>query len=205
MDMREIMETVQGRRIDELQGVKNHPKRFYSKDEFVAWMAERGFILLGKGHHGAAFDHEKFGGRYVLKVFSDPAYEHFIDFCMANSSPHLPRFVGKLMKVSENARMIRMERLVPMTGQQYDSAAYNLDTLCYLADLIAFDPEEAAEQSQYQPDPGTPQESMLNLLVEVIKHADNSMTTDFSSDNFMLRGKTAVLTDPYTGHEGFKW
>jgi hypothetical protein len=200
------METVQGKRIDELQGIKNYPKRFYSKNDFVDWMGERGFIKLGQGHYGAVFDHEKFGGRYVLKVFSDPAYEHFIEFCLKTQSPHLPRFVGKVMKVSQNARMVRMERLVPMTEQQYDSAYYNLDTLCYLADLIAFEPEENYEEDpKWAREMNSPYRPMLDLLVAVLKHADNTMTMDFSSDNFMLRGKTAVLTDPYMDHESFKW
>ena len=70
-----------------------------------------GFKLLGTGAFGAVFGHPKLN--YVIKFFKDKSYLEYIEFCKKNSSPHLPKFRGKLMKSKKypNINAIRIEKL----------------------------------------------------------------------------------------------
>jgi hypothetical protein len=198
MDMRTLINLCEHQQLDELQGVKAHPKRFLSKDEFLAYMAERGFEKLGAGHYGAVFDHPAFGGRYVLKVFSDPAYEAFLEFCATHKSPHLPRVTGKVIKVSQNARMVRLERLEPMTRAQADAA--DLDGMGDAAWQIAKGEATIDLYPEYQ---GS---TLFELLIALERNTGIHMSTDLLGErNFMLRGDTIVVSDPYVGHESFRW
>lgn len=191
-------------RLDELQGVKNHvAKPFARRDDVVAYLAKQGFRVLGMGNNGAVFDHPSFRGKYVLKVFSDRYYEAFLNYCIANQgNPHLPKIVGKVMPLGgqENGRMVRIEKLWPMTEAQAEEM--EMDTLIgFLIDHV-IEGQKVTPRAQRTLDEWAARhnlQSFCQTVFDVAKHKPSGAEIDMDVPNFMWRGKTLVIADPYGG------
>jgi hypothetical protein len=179
--------------ITELQGVKSHLTRFPTKKAFFTYMADQGFQLLGAGNSGAVFDHPKFQGRYVMKCFTDRAYEGFVRYAMAHQdNPHLPRFFGDVIKVSANGRIVRTERLTPMTKVAQRHAFRLLaKTETHIKGQIDYDTLTAWFTEDQD-------EGLVQTFLS-IPDAD-----DLHEENMMMRGEIIVITDPYGGGD-FGW
>lgn len=213
MEMRSIMAIVEGEPapavctqifqeahlspLNELQGVKGHAAAdLRSKNDVLMYLKQKGFKIVGSGTFGIVCDHPSFGGRYVLKIFSDSAYESFIDYCVKNAgNPHLPKVFGKMIRMKTNACMVRIEVLSPMSDADWN--ALFIPGLCRKAEQVA--------RGELSPKIGMgmathlDQESLFTTLVDVIRHKPPGAGLDLTSHagNCMMRGNTIVVTDPF--------
>lgn len=192
-----LNEIFRQKRIDELQGIRQHAEQdFQSKQDVVAYIRSKGFTMLGSaGMYGAVFDHPSFGGRYVLKVFSDPFYEQFLTWAATQNSPHLPKIVGKVMKIGSGS-MVRIERLDTMSERFWTRCG--LEEVC--TEIVEFEPLTAKGWGDVE---NLANARGLSALFPILKtvsvNKPSGSILDFHDGNFMLRGKTIVLTDPYSG------
>ena len=188
--MREFMTIVESAYLGELQGVKqiNQDARDKSKDmyDFVEYMESKGFKCLGEGEYGAVFTAPQFNGKYVLKVFHDPKYLAFVNYCMKNpGNPHLPNFYGKLMRLSPKINMVRIEVL-----KRVDDTLYNETVVPAITKIKGYqvDPEEFAKVEP----------SLMRTLEVLDQHMPVHTNLDLHRKNFMMRGSTVVIIDPYS-------
>lgn len=188
-------------RLDELQGVRSHVAATFKRvQDVVDYLEERGFDYLGSGSYGAVFDHPSFDSRYVLKVFKDPFYEQFLNYAIKNrQDPHMPRIVGKVMRLSGYGAMVRIEVLREMSDQQYRYLRLH-DQVDYVQCRVYGTHLDEAETAVFnkinaQHDLGTLMESIDNL----IRAKPAGAHLDLHEGNFMYRGSTIVISDPYSG------
>lgn len=197
MNMRNLMTLVEGDRLDELQGIKQHQaQNLPTRNAVIAYMEKQGYDLLGVGEYGAVFDHEKFGGRYVLKLFSDPNYEYFVNFCKTQKNPSYPKFFGNIMKVSQNARMVRVERLYHLNGAQMDDVL-TIDKL--VNDVMQDKRDEQEARESLVP----VYAALFDAIYQLAMIAPQGASMDIHGGNVMLRrgSTTLVVSDPYDGGE----
>jgi hypothetical protein len=201
-------------KINELVGIKKHPA-YQAAQEFgtakldpdetgyTAAQADNltnqlksyGWTLAGYGYSSLVFKNPKFN--YVLKVFesSNKDWINFANYAMRHQdNPFVPKFMGKIRRISPSAYAVRMELLEPIK----DWSFYNQ----YVAPEIQqskrnnnvnwndvfWHKNEAFLQQKY------PQ------LFQVVDFLNNLPThrgdLDLHDDNFMRRGNTLVITDP---------
>ncbi|RYD59602.1 MAG: hypothetical protein EOP83_20565 [Verrucomicrobiaceae bacterium] len=199
MNMRNLINLVEGETLNELQGTKAHPKSFPTKEAFYRYMEQMGFELIGAGLSGAVFDHPKFQGRYIMKLFADAEYEHFVHWVMDQSvqNEHLPRFYGKLIKVSQNGRLIRMERLAPLPKARRRGLMRLINAA---VEVIQGQTDYDTASAWFTEDDD---ESLFDTLMAVLKEGGPE-TDDLHEQNVMMRGNTIVVTDPWGGGT-FRW
>lgn len=193
-----ISEIIGTKRLDELQGIRQHREQtFYTKGQVREYLEEKGFECLGIGMYGGVFDHPSFGGRYVLKVFADPFYEGFLDWCRTqDGNPHLPRIVGKVMRLTGVGRMVRIERLEPMTRVVYGQARLGR-YVTFLRDRSRVKPDEVERITAHIDGMGLTH--LRETLDAVAARTPKGGEIDLSPENFMMRGETIVISDPYAG------
>ncbi|RYD65188.1 MAG: hypothetical protein EOP83_07935 [Verrucomicrobiaceae bacterium] len=198
-NMRDLMRLVESQQLDELQGVKGHAQAaapLDSHDAVIDYLESKGFKRLGDGEYGGVFDHPSFKGRYVLKVFRDPMYEAFLGYCAKHpQNPHLPKIVGKVMPIGKLAHMVRIERLQDMPKQLF----VNLKLDRIVASLEwppTSHPEQMALQNAIQQ--GN-LHSLYTTLMSLTQAKPGRGRIDLHYGNFMLRGETIVISDPYAG------
>lgn len=201
MDMRSIIALVEQRQeLDELQGVKGQPTKFDNFESFLRFMGDQGFHMLGYGLSGAVFTHRAFHGRYVLKVFQDKFYEEFVKMVQANPSPHFPRFVGRLMKVTPEVSMVRIEVLKDMTNAQFEQmigGQLDFIDLKMAAEDIA---TGEMDMDELEVDLSTRHlETFFQAMVMTYSHKPDGARYDLHAENIMLRGSVLVIADPWQG------
>lgn len=188
-------------------------------------LTAHGWRSLGIGVEGAVAEHPK--KSYVLKIFTeDSAYRHFVEFVQQNqSNPHLPKFsryvrqipglpfmyvrMEKLKSISENLLlkkymnhllmlnlMGQMHEMETLPGDLHDTVQewcgnHGFD----LVDLTDSDVQSHIFEAAggYPPDSWS---HVLDLLaLNSLGHEID--VWDLHAGNFMLRGKTLVIADPY--------
>lgn len=189
-----IIDGASGHRLDELS-------RPPLRADATVVLKNAGYKRLGRGAFASVF--HKPGKDYVLKVFSakDEAYLAFIALAKTHLNPHFPRFLGKIVKVTDDYCAIRMELLKPY---RYDPS--QIDLYIRTRDWVPEDPnsyyaqqvEDAREFMGYRPE--------LKLACDLI--VDKLLTRpgierDIRQDNIMMRGDTIVLTDPVKAPAAF--
>jgi len=184
-----------------------------------------GWRSLGTGAEAAVAMHPE--KAYVLKIFnSDSQYVHFVQFVQAHqSNPHVPRFSRYVRPVpGTEFSYVRMEKLQKVTDSQLLTTYANylammmamgdateiimlndylderlqdhLLTLGYEpADLL--DPDQQSEI--YQKLGGEPPHTWYQLLSDLAEHSEQHDVAgwDMHAGNFMRRGKTLVIADPF--------
>lgn len=174
-----------------------------SRKEFTALLKDKGFQRVGAGAFGVVFMHPQLD--YALKVFyDDPAYSKFVRYAQANpQNPHLPKFRGKMMRVSDKMLAVRMEKLTPTSGNKF------LATASYYAGMIDHDPDMTIDDfftrihgrippdviEYYEQDP-----SLLETLKELAIVKGGDAMFDLHEGNFMLRGDVYVVIDPFASN-----
>lgn len=205
-------------RLDELTGYRSNPiyqlfQNSADMDEFLEQLSAGGFDVkeLGAGYYGAVFD--KPGSKDVFKIFTadDKGYTMFLDYAKRNQhNPHVPRIYGGIMKVKgprgpESGHghdwiIVRMEKLSERGPkeigvdvlQQYLKAqpTYN-NRRPSVYDLIMSKNKVAEFEAKF------PQ--LAEVLQWVAANGNrNGITIDLHGDNFMFRGNTVVITDPFS-------
>lgn len=190
-------------RLDELKNVRNVRREFRDEADFRGYMESHGFHCMGEGYYGMVFTHPSFYGRYVLKVFQDAYYEWFIKIAQANASnPHFPRYVGKLMRVTDSVRMVRIEHLEEISAADFEDlgGTFGFMDLKSQADAVAHG-EIAIEDCEFDPK----LRGFFEAMVEVIRRKPPTARMDLSRHNVMKRAQTLVITDPYMGADHFSF
>ena len=200
-------------KINELVGIKKHPayqaaQEFGSArnpgfsgytatqaDNLTAQLKSYGWTLAGYGYSSLVFKNPKFN--YVLKVFEyqNTDWIKFANWAMQHQdNPFVPKFIGKIRKISPSAYAVRMELLEPIK----DSSFYNQYVAPEIQQIkknnyvdwsdVFWDKNEEFLQQNY------PQ------LFQIIDFLNNLRTDsgdlDLHANNFMRRGNTLVITDP---------
>jgi hypothetical protein len=211
--MRELIDVVEGSdnslsfendtltRLDELQGVRNHlgsAGDFRHTGDVITYLTNKGFEYVGHGVYSGVFDHPSFGGRYVLKVFCDRYYEDFLNYAIKNAwNDHLPKVYGKVMPLGENGRMVRIEKLRKFTPADYSATDLGILTEYIWQGLGKHTPEEDRALAHWA-DRNDLRE-FAATVIHVIKYKPEGALPDLHAGNFMWRGRTIVLNDPYSG------
>jgi len=200
----------------ELLGIKNLSDKIldgfpsYPQNKIQKTLLDNGFKLLGKGNYSSVYTHPKFN--YALKIFdNDDGYTKFIKYCKQNqSNPHLPKFRGNLMRYKNSSwYAIRMELLQPFTKEEFLQEIYLIKALKEIFDFNNFINSNLSAMKLYdildQSDSKSYQEwkDKNKLLFQTLKDLDNldsnseSFNIDLHERNFMRRGKTIVIIDPF--------
>jgi hypothetical protein len=155
-------------------------------------MLERyGFSRIGHGNHSDVFC--KPGDNYVLKVNTPPidiAYLSYINYVHSkNDNPNLPK-ISKIRwfgKGTDKFFMVPIEKLEPMPTQEVANLIHVW--LGYYTQDKELTPELAKQLIPYQ--------NLINTIKDIDENLiGGGIILDLNKDNFMLRGKTVVLTDP---------
>ena len=88
-------------------------------DEWQEIMKSYGFTHLGSGSYGSAYEHPSYP--WVFKVFKhDDPYLSFFKYARRNqNNPNLPRIKGSYIRIGGDAYAVRLEKLTPITTEQY--------------------------------------------------------------------------------------
>lgn len=199
-------------KINELVGAKNHPAfkaaqeigtepivgvSTYSRNEqknLTTHLANLGWTLLGTGHYALVYGNPKYN--YVLKVFSaeNSDWIKYFNYIRQNQdNPFVPRIKGGLVKLSDTAYAMRMEKLTPLTGYHDPIVRRYIDPETYTrhsdVDDIFTDENRPFLLENY------PQ--LLKLWEDIWEVAAQSKGNyDIHEENIMKRGNTLVITDP---------
>lgn len=81
-------------------------------ERLAVFFKHKGFIKIGAGHFSNVFSN----GRNVVKVYrEDPAYEKFLALAAQYPSKHFPKVLSEPKAISNDLKMVQLERLYPMT------------------------------------------------------------------------------------------
>jgi hypothetical protein len=186
---------------------------------------KNGWYLLGEGKEGIVAEHPK--REYVLKIWRKPSrYEWFVEFVRQNqSNPHVPVFSRYTAPIPGTDYLYtRMEKLKPILKEPL-AKLYKPELIWLWAvgqthgiDTITDSNEYMVKDWIYQygiriePDTnvrddlqdlwkkfGYPDASWLDISDKIVlaakKHGIKRF--DLHHENFMLRGQTLVITDPW--------
>lgn len=163
-------------------------KRMQNLGKFSDLMDKYGFERLGGGVFGVTY--EKRGYPWVFKVFNDdPAYLSYLKYAIRHqSNPNVPKIKGKMLRISDTAYAVRMEKLAHYTETDPDS---DIATLAWILRGISYfnDLKEDKQEWLQETYPG---------IYSILKDLDTSSSFrfDIHGNNFMMRGNTPVITDP---------
>ena len=184
-------------KISELTGYKTHPAYTASKDEidvfdYTERLKTLGFNIkrLGSGAFAEVF--ERPGDPYVIKIFdNDPGYEQYVKYITQfKNNPHVPKLRGKIIKLQNDFRVVRMEKLRALDNtSDTDIFVYDLIKSILLDDGRY--PNAYKKEVEQISDLFPKIMPLINVLQKYKKHID------FGKANLMFRGDVVpVLTDP---------
>lgn len=188
-------------------------------------LSRHGWESLGTGAEAAVAEHPQ--KAYVLKIFnSDSNYVNFVKFVQRHTAnPHVPRFSRYVRQVpGTEFSYVRMEKLQPITHEALvnnytnylaemvslssvvdmnlvndelaDGVKYKLEDIGYTtADLL--DPEQ--QPAIYAKLGGEPPSSWTHIVSEMAEYSEHVDVGrwDMHEGNFMTRGSTLVIVDPF--------
>lgn len=164
-------------------------------DDAFYVLEDKGYRRIGQGSY--AWVWAKPGADTVLKVFTatDYAYREFANAVMGTSNPHFPRLFGKMIRVNDDYRAIRMERLQPCTRT---NVAYRAIQTYLRRDDVGGDASDDVEQEIVESLFGKfPQlKEACDLVFDLAYQEPHRPVIDMHAGNIMLRGDVPVLIDP---------
>lgn len=176
-------------------------KNFEYPEDVTEFLEDNGATLLGKGQLSSVYENKNF----IIKVFTNTDYDNSVEkswykYCRENfrKNPHLPK-VGKLIDIND-FYIIFIEKLEKVNINDFGSLSENdlkelsdelrenndvYDLYNFWTNLIGF---EIKFRNFLQ----------IIEIVKLIKDISKISTKfDIHSDNFMMRGDTLVLIDPF--------
>lgn len=173
--------------ISELKGAKTHlDQPIKNIDDLHDYMVSLGFEFVGGGEFSLVFESPLTDA--VVKVYNDECYDEFVKFCFENlTNPFLPKFRGRGVRLRDGARMIRIEKLLPLSIN--DCRGIQL-----LTNLVKKGGSGPHEMWDF-----TPKQQMLYNTVEALyKSLRAPCTMDIHSGNVMQRPNgQIVIIDPF--------
>lgn len=202
-------------KLDELQITKD-TKVWGTRPQSI--LAQYGWTVLGAGFEGAVAEHPQ--KKYVLKLFNaDSKYIDFINKIVKpnHGNPHLPR-MDRFVRSIPGApyfRYVRMEKLNPIPNDtvlvdDFLPEMIMSSIICKrfgkwfgishvvnnkLRDFgTKYDDPKVWEIINKKP----PSMSWIKTFLQIIKLSKTDrIEIDMHSGNFMIRGDTLVITDPF--------
>ncbi len=186
---------------------------------------KHGWHILGTGAEAVVAEHPQ--KAYVLKIFdTDSRYEAFVEFVKYHATnPHLPKFSRYVKKVpGTEFSYVRMEKLQPITPERlaHEHGAYiaymiilsdvvhmNLvgddvaealkNRLAQLGHTVADLKRKNTQKLVFEKLGGWPPESWQDVVSELTEYSEEVDTGrwDLHADNFLVRGNTLVIADPF--------
>ena len=184
-------------------------------------LLDHGWKVLGWGAEGIVAEHPS--KPYVLKIYrANSRYSDFVRFSQAHqSNPHVPRFGRYMRDLPGNWKYVRMEILQEFAdqdqlvkkflpelavlewygpggglsrrlGNQVESICRNLYDINLIPGMISLEDLQARV--------GHPDDSWLELMpaFKTFTHQlPGNLHVDLHAGNFMKRGATLVIIDPY--------
>lgn len=207
-------------KLKELELSKNIKNPVYGPNDILK---KSGWKVLGDGMSGAVAENPN--KNYVLKLFrNDPNYEVFLNVMANNqSNPHVPKISREVRKVPGSEYFyVRMEKLKKVTVPEL--FGHFAPEICYITVLahqydipmaestennvwgildrhkVDFDVLRNVDITEMFKKLGRfPDKSWYDIVDIVLKNVDvtESSYLDIHDENFMKRGSTLVITDPY--------
>jgi hypothetical protein len=184
-------------RLRELTGYRNNPAYTTAREGgdaeyYVRALKDQGFEFdsLGSGLYAHVL--AKPGADYVVKIFkNDAGYDQYLQYIMQlRGNPHVPKLRGKVIKLPENFRVVRMERLdsFDTTNQQQRNTFSMIDY------ILANDGRERDQYQRVVRDLSQTYPQIMAVLEKLKQHGQYDL--DFGISNLMFRGSVPVITDP---------
>ena len=164
------------------QNVENRVKTFIKEIEKLGYKLEH----IGWGVYSNVF--KRSGDPYVIKIFTDDhAYLKYVAYCLQHQdNPHVPKFRGKLIKITPNTYAVRLEQLRNFRKTQS------------LTDVIYHDiTEKPKTWGNLSKDPHIKSYSpqLSQLFTDLSGIFGDNYYPDMHSGNIMMRGLTLVVID----------
>lgn len=202
-----------------------HTFNFNHAEPLNKLLKKHGWTSLGTGAEAAVAEHPN--KSYVLKIFnSDSKYVDYVKFVQAHqSNPHVPRFSRYVKQIPGTPySYVRMEKLQKVTqsqllttyenylfemivrGRQEGVSMLNDDLDMMLEDRLGdlgYDEYDIAvdehHEEIYQKLGGVPPDTWSQVLTDLAAHSKqiHMESWDMHAGNFMRRGKTLVIADPF--------
>lgn len=97
------------------------------RDTSSALTSYHGFHKISGGVFSSVLVHPKLD--YIIKLFDndDEGYKLFLGIALANQkNPHFPQIRGRPMQIGSQTQGIRLEKLTPMSGSEFEDLEYML-------------------------------------------------------------------------------
>jgi hypothetical protein len=196
--------------ITELTGFKQHPAYLAVKDlehgtpddgnteydpekmgTVTQQLEKLGWHPIGSGYYAQVFENPS--KPYVLKIFvNDDFYLKYLRIIKANkNNPHVPRIFGNPVKITPTVSAVRLEKLIPLTGDTDPIFKKYVDPSLPPELDYAFDIEDENQKfaKKYHPE-------LVKLMKVINRAAGMGGDNDLNYHNVMRRGDTLVITDP---------
>ena len=164
--------------------------------EAEAILTDHGYQRVGSGTYAVVWG--KPDSKTVLKLVKneDKAYMDFVKLALKHQdNPHFPRFSSKVIRLNDNYKAIRMERLVAGKGAEDNFRSMNAyiieryisikGNLSGVADYVREDINKLFDQYPQM-------KAACDLIIANLSYHQN----DLHPGNVMFRGNTMVITDP---------
>ena len=197
--------------INELQITKDLKNRFASPKEILA---KYGWNVLGYGADGAVAENPN--EKYVLKLFStDSKYTDFVKYIAQphQNNPHLPKISKAIKQIPGTAfSYIGMEKLQKISSKELvgkffpEMCVLKIDAERYnMSFAMSYDFTFSDQYRQVKLHGNDiwnkirkPDDAWFSLSEMLYSFArKEKLNIDLHDDNFMLRGNTLVIIDPY--------
>ena len=181
----------------ELTGYRNNPAYTTAQaggdpEYYVQTLRDQGFEFesLGSGFYAHVL--AKPGADYVVKIFkNDAGYDQYLQYIMQlRGNPHVPKLRGKIIKLPENFRVVRMERL-----DQFNTKNPQHRTIFSMIDyILSNDGRDRDQYRQVVENLSQVYPEIMAVLEKLKQHGQYDL--DFGTTNLMFRGSVPVITDP---------
>lgn len=206
-------------RLKELQLSKDLKDKYATPAEILK---KYGWDFINNGVFGAVAKHPN--KDYVLKLFRDDSgYLEFVEFALHYQNVHLPRISKEARKIpGTDYYYVRMEELTPVSGSELASTYF--PEIIYLTVIAAQQDMEITDllldividkldrmgvdhtifrkinlNDMFNMLGEKPDAAWMNLVNALIKygHSINEPYLDLHDENFMKRGNTLIINDPW--------
>lgn len=184
-------------RLRELTGYRNNPAYTVAQEGgdaeyYVRALRDQGFEFesLGSGLYAHVLAHPR--ADYVVKIFkNDAGYDQYLQYIMQlRGNPHVPKLRGKVIKLPENFRVVRMERL-----DGFDTKNPQQRHVFNMIDYIISN--DGRDRQQYQSVVAEISEKYPQIMAVLEKLKQHgAYELDFGISNLMFRNGVPVITDP---------
>lgn len=162
-------------------------------EEIMDYLEQNNFTKEGSGLYASTYS----SGNIVIKITRsvDNSYLDFVDFCKNHKSPHLPK-LGKVRHL-DGFYIIPMEKLSHTASTDFDETADFLSLYSYNSGSNENSTDILDKMPSNKYTNQIPE--LMKLIDEMEKSRAMGSKFDLHRGNFMTRGNTIVIIDPFVG------